>query len=59
MPGGGYTEESIVAEGRLIAESLALQGITAAVLKYRLPLAEASDQPQLLPSPMPAGPSAS
>ena len=49
MPGGGYTEESIVAEGQLIAESLASQGITAAVLKYRLPLVEASDQPQLLP----------
>lgn len=49
MPGGGYTEESIVAEGRLVAESLAAQGITAAVLKYRLPLKEASDRPQLLP----------
>ncbi len=49
MPGGGYTEESIVAEGQLIAESLASQGITAAVLKYRLPLVEASDQPHLLP----------
>jgi len=49
LPGGGYEVESIIAEGREIAEFLALQGITAAVLKYRLPLAEASDLPQLLP----------
>jgi acetyl esterase/lipase len=49
VPGGGYEVESFVAEGRLIAEYLASQGITAAVLKYRLPLAEASDQPHLLP----------
>ena len=41
--------ESIVAEGQLIAESLSSQGIVAAVLKYRLPLKEASDQPHLLP----------
>jgi acetyl esterase/lipase len=49
LPGGGYEVESIVAEGREIAEYLASHGITAAVLKYRLPLAEASDQPHLLP----------
>lgn len=49
FPGGGYALESIVAEGRLIAEALASRGITAAVLKYRLPLLEASDEPQLLP----------
>jgi acetyl esterase/lipase len=49
LPGGGYEVESIVAEGREIAEFLASQGITAAVLKYRLPLAEASDQPHLVP----------
>ena len=49
LPGGGYVLESIVAEGSEIAEFLAAQGVTAAVLKYRLPLAEASDQPQLLP----------
>lgn len=48
-PGGGYTEESIEAEGRLIAEALASRGITAGVLKYRLPAVEASDQPHLLP----------
>jgi acetyl esterase/lipase len=49
LPGGGYVLESFVAEGRLIAEHLSSQGITAAVLKYRLPLAEASDQPHLVP----------
>jgi acetyl esterase/lipase len=49
LPGGGYEVESIVAEGSEIAEYLASHGITAAVLKYRLPLAEASDQPHLVP----------
>ena len=49
LPGGGYEVESIVAEGQLIAENLSSQGITAAVLKYRLPLAESSDQPHLVP----------
>ena len=49
LPGGGYEVESIIAEGKQIAESLSSQGITAAVLKYRLPLIEASDTPQLLP----------
>ena len=48
-PGGGYEVESIVAEGKTIAEFLSAQGIVAAVLKYRLPLAESSEQPQLLP----------
>jgi acetyl esterase/lipase len=49
LPGGGYERESILAEGRLIAEYLSAQGITTAVLKYRLPLPEASDRPYLLP----------
>jgi acetyl esterase/lipase len=49
FPGGGYVLESHVAEGRLIAEALAAQGITAAVLKYRLPLEQASDEPWLIP----------
>jgi acetyl esterase/lipase len=49
LPGGGYVLESIVAEGSQIAEFLSSRGITAAVLKYRLPLAEASDQPHLVP----------
>jgi len=42
LPGGGYELESIVAEGQLIAEYLSSKGIVAAVLKYRLPLKEAS-----------------
>jgi acetyl esterase/lipase len=49
LPGGGYELESIVAEGRLIAEYLSSKGIVAAVLKYRLPLKEASEKPHLLP----------
>ncbi len=49
FPGGGYVLESIVAEGSEIAEHLSSQGITAAVLKYRLPLAESSDEPHLVP----------
>ena len=49
LPGGGYVVESIIEEGSEIAEYLASHGITAAVLKYRLPLAEASDQPHLVP----------
>jgi len=49
LPGGGYVLESIEAEGNRIAEFLSSRGITAAVLKYRLPLKEASDQPHLVP----------
>ncbi len=49
LPGGGYVVESFVAEGQRIAEYLSTKGIAAAVLKYRLPLKEASDQPHLLP----------
>ena len=49
LPGGAYVLEAVETEGRLIADHLASRGITAAVLKYRLPLVEASDQPHLLP----------
>lgn len=49
FPGGGYEKESFQAEGHEIAAVLAAEGITAAVLKYRLPLEAASDQPYLLP----------
>jgi acetyl esterase/lipase len=49
LPGGGYELESIVAEGQEIAEYLSSRGIVAGVLKYRLPLPEASDLPHLLP----------
>jgi acetyl esterase/lipase len=49
IPGGGYEVESFVEEGRKIASFLAAEGITAAVLKYRLPQKEISDTPWLLP----------
>jgi acetyl esterase/lipase len=49
LPGGGYEKESIEAEGHEIAAYFASRGITAAVLKYRLPLPETSDQPHLVP----------
>ena len=49
LPGGGYEVESFVAEGSQIAEHLSSNGILAAVLKYRLPHPESSDQPHLLP----------
>ena len=48
-PGGGYTVEAIYHEGHDVASALSEKGITAAVLKYRLPLKEASRKPQLLP----------
>jgi acetyl esterase/lipase len=48
-PGGGYTVEAIYHEGHDVARALSEKGITAAVLKYRLPLKGASDQPHLLP----------
>jgi len=49
FPGGGYAMEAIYHEGYDVAKALAKQGITAAVLKYRLPLSAASDKPELLP----------
>lgn len=49
IPGGGYTLEAIYHEGHDLAKVLAAQGITAAVLKYRLPNPESSDQPNLAP----------
>lgn len=49
IPGGGYEKISYQAEGHEIAAILASQGITAAVLKYRLPLRATSDQPHLVP----------
>jgi acetyl esterase/lipase len=36
-PGGGYSNQSANHEGRMPAEWLAAQGVTAIVLKYRLP----------------------
>ena len=49
LPGGGYTLESIHHEGHKLAKVLAKEGITAAILKYRLPNPETSDLPQFVP----------
>jgi len=49
LPGGGYSLVAIYHEGHDLAKLLAAQGITAAVLKYRLPKKESSDEPQLVP----------
>ena len=49
FPGGGYTVEAIYHEGYNIAKVLAGQGITAAVLKYRLPDTLTSDRPEIVP----------
>lgn len=48
-PGGGYSLEAIWHEGYDVAEILSDNGITAAVLKYRLPLKGSSATPELLP----------
>jgi len=49
IPGGGYSVVAINHEGYDLAEVLAKNGITAAVLKYRLPYPESSDKPHLVP----------
>ena len=49
LPGGGYEVVAMYHEGYDIAKLLAKSGITAAVLKYRVPLMESSDQPNLVP----------
>lgn len=49
IPGGGYTAEVIYHEGHDLAKIISRRGITAAVLKYRLPNPETSDQPHLVP----------
>lgn len=49
IPGGGYGLVAMYHEGYDLAEVLASQGITAAVLKYRLPNPASSDQPHLVP----------
>ncbi|MCF7740248.1 MAG: alpha/beta hydrolase [Candidatus Marinimicrobia bacterium] len=48
-PGGGYSCEAIYHEGYDIADALAQEGITAAVLKYRLPTPKSSNRPHLVP----------
>ena len=49
LPGGGYDVVAIFHEGSEIAETLARNGTTAAVLKYRLPNPETSTHPELVP----------
>lgn len=49
LPGGGYALEAIYHEGHDLAKVLAEQGITAGVLKYRLPNPESSYHPELVP----------
>jgi acetyl esterase/lipase len=49
LPGGGYSLVAMYHEGFDLAELLAETGITAALLKYRLPNPQSSDQPHLVP----------
>ena len=49
IPGGGYELVAMYHEGYEVAKKLSAKGITAAVLKYRLPNPKSSDQPQLVP----------
>jgi acetyl esterase/lipase len=49
IPGGGYSAVAINHEGYDVAEKLAQHGITAAVLKYRLPNPNSSDKPEMVP----------
>ncbi len=49
IPGGGYEIVAIHHEGYDLAEALSAEGITAAVLKYRIPNVESSDSPHLVP----------
>jgi acetyl esterase/lipase len=49
LPGGGYTLVAVNHEGHDVAKALAEKGITAGVLKYRLPNPESSDTPEFVP----------
>lgn len=49
IPGGGYGLVAMYHEGYDVAEELANAGITAAVLKYRLPDSVSSDTPEKVP----------
>ena len=49
IPGGGYSLVAMYHEGYDIAQYLAENGITAAVLKYRLPNPESSKKPEKVP----------
>ncbi len=49
IPGGGYQLVALYHEGHDLAKALAKEGITAAVLKYRLPNPKSSDEPHKVP----------
>lgn len=49
IPGGGYSLVAMYHEGYDLAKVLSEKGITAAVLKYRLPHPKSSDKPHLVP----------
>jgi len=49
IPGGGYELVAMYHEGYDLAEILSQNGITAAVLKYRIPNTESSDEPHKVP----------
>jgi acetyl esterase/lipase len=49
MPGGGYGLIAIFHEGSEIAEAFAAQGISAAVLKYRVPDIDTATHPEKVP----------
>jgi acetyl esterase/lipase len=49
LPGGGYDVLAVYHEGYHIARAFAEQGVTSAVLKYRLPDPNTSSEPGLVP----------
>lgn len=49
IPGGGYSLVALYHEGHDVAKILSENGITAAVLKYRLPNPKSSDKPEMVP----------
>lgn len=49
IPGGGYELVALYHEGYELAELLSKNGITAAVLKYRIPNPKSSDEPHRIP----------
>ncbi len=49
LPGGGYELVAMYHEGYEVAKRLAAEGITAAVLKYRLPHPKSSNEPHMVP----------
>ena len=50
IPGGGYEGEAVYHEGYEIAQAFADRGITAAVLKYRLPNPQTASPPERAPA---------